>query len=254
MSRLSESAQQIAMVDGVSIWLCSLERLAAQADAYAPFLNTEERRRADRFHCARDRHRFVIGRAVLRLILGEVVGELPTQIMLGYGAYGKPYLLNQPASEDLRFNLAHAAGVAIYAVARGREVGIDLEDVRPLSDAAAIAERFFAPVEVAAFRTVLGTADEALAFFNAWTRKEAFLKALGDGLARPLDSFAVSLLPGDEPRFLWIDGDRVACWHLHAWQPCPGYVAALVMPTRPAATAAEDPPAAPGPPPPYPRL
>jgi 4'-phosphopantetheinyl transferase len=163
------------------------------------------------------------------LILAQYVGCSSDQITLGYRERGKPHLLRQPPGEDLRFNLAHTAGMAIYAVTRGREVGVDIEEVRPLPDAAAIAERFFAPAEVAAFRTVLGTEDEALAFFNAWTRKEAFLKALGDGLARPLDSFDVSLLPGDAPRLLRIDDHPAQGWQLHALEPAPGYVAALVV-------------------------
>lgn len=226
---LSGVAHPIATLDSVDLWLCHLDEVASQVDRYAPILHVEETARAHRFHFARDRDRFIVGRAALRLILARYASCLPEQITLGYGERGKPYLLGQSPDQDLRFNLAHAAGMAIYAVSRGREVGVDIEAVRPLPDAAAIAERFFAPAEVTAFRTVLGTANEALAFFNAWTRKEAFLKALGDGLARPLDSFEVSLLPGDAPRLLCIDDQPARGWHLHALEPAPGYVAALVV-------------------------
>jgi 4'-phosphopantetheinyl transferase len=229
MPLLSDATHQIATLDGVDLWLCNQDELAAQVDAYTPLLSAEELTRADRFHFERDRNHFIVGRAVLRLLLAQYVALSPEQIALGYRDRGKPYLLQQPPGHDLRFNLAHAAGIAIYAVTRGREVGVDIEQIRSLPDAAAIARHFFAPAEIAAFRTVLGTEHEAQAFFNAWTRKEAFLKALGDGLARPLDSFEVSLLPGDPARLLRIDDHPADGWQLYTLDPLPGYVVALVV-------------------------
>jgi 4'-phosphopantetheinyl transferase len=233
MPPLPKSARKIATLDGVDLWLCDQDGLAAQVESYMPLLNAEELTRADRFHFTRDRNRFIIGRAVLRLILAGYLGQPPSQLTIGYGDRGKPYLLHQPASTDLRFNLAHAEGLALYAITRGREVGVDLEKVRPLPDAAAIAERFFAPAEAAKLNSVLGTVVETQAFFNCWTRKEAFVKTDGSGLSKALDSFEVTLLPEETPHILRVEGlaQGAIPWTLHALQPTPGFVAALVVET-----------------------
>jgi 4'-phosphopantetheinyl transferase len=233
MPPLPESARKIATLDGVDLWLCDQDGLAAQVESYMPLLNAEELTRADRFHFTRDRNRFIIGRAVLRLILADYLGQPPSQLTIGYGDRGKPSLLHQSASTGLRFNLAHAEGLALYAITRGREVGVDLEKLRRLPDAAAIAERFFAPAEAAKLNSVLGTVVETQAFFNCWTRKEAFLKSEGSGLFRPLDSFEVTLLPEEAPQILSVEGLSQATlpWALYAFEPTPGFMAAMVVET-----------------------
>jgi phosphopantetheine--protein transferase-like protein len=130
---------------------------------------------------------------------------------------------------DLRFNVSHSDGLALYAIARGREVGVDVEQLRELPRAERIAERFFSTEETAALKAE--PAERRVeAFFTCWTRKEAYIKARGDGLAHPLDQFAVSLVPG-EPARLWVAGDgdarEIARWSLDALPLAPGYVAAL---------------------------
>jgi 4'-phosphopantetheinyl transferase len=231
MSLLSKSTHRIGSIDNVDLWLCHQDELALQIDAYAPLLSPEELTRAYRFHFSRDQNRFIIGRALLRLILSTYLDRAPNDVEIGYRAHGKPYLLHQPISPDLQFNLAHSEGIAIYAIAHGREVGVDLEKLRPLPDAAAIAQRFFAPAESVKLKSVLGTEQEVPTFFNGWTRKEAFLKSEGAGLFRALDSFEVTLLPEEVPQIVHVEGlaqDEISCT-LHAFEPTPGFVAALVV-------------------------
>ena len=130
----------------------------------------------------------------------------------------------------LRFNVSHSQGLAVVAVTRHREIGVDVEEVRPLPDAQPIAERCFSGEENRVFLGV-PAADRLAAFFNCWTRKEAYLKALGDGLARPLDAFDVTLLTGEPARLLRVKGDEreAARWSLRALYPALGYVGALVV-------------------------
>jgi 4'-phosphopantetheinyl transferase len=134
---------------------------------------------------------------------------------------------------DLRFNMSHAEDLCLVAVARGREVGVDLEAVRPLGDLAVLAETCFSPMELEALLAV-PESGRVHAFYSGWTRKEAVLKALGDGLARPLDSFDVTLAPGEPARLLQVDGDPTASarYELHALEPWPGFVGALAVEGR----------------------
>jgi 4'-phosphopantetheinyl transferase len=159
---------------------------------------------------------------MLRRLLGGFLGLEPERVELRYGPHGKPCV------EGLRFNLAHSHELALYAFSRGRELGVDLERIRPLRDAAAIAERYFSAEENAVLRS-LPEIQRHEAFFRCWTRKEAYLKALGDGLARPLDSFDVTLAPGEPARLLRVQGapDEAARWSLLHLDPAPGFVGAL---------------------------
>jgi 4'-phosphopantetheinyl transferase len=154
----------------------------------------------------------------------------PDAVELVYGSRGKPRLSRSFAAADLCFNVSHSEDVAVYAFTRGREVGIDVEAVRAMRDADEIAARFFSPCENESYRA-LDARDKPLGFFNCWTRKEAFIKALGDGLYHPLDNFDVSLAPGEPARILRIEqtfGD--ACgWALHGFSPGPGLIGAVVI-------------------------
>jgi 4'-phosphopantetheinyl transferase len=192
-------------------------------------LSDDERQRARRFAFDRDRRRFVVARARLRKELGSRLGVLPAAVELQYGAHGKPALAGRFAEAELRFNVSHCDDVVVYAFAAGREVGIDVEAIRALPDADAIAARFFSSRENIAYRA-LHPRDRPLGFFQCWTRKEAFIKALGEGLSHPLDSFDVSLAPGEPAELLRVGpvpgDDRT--WRLESLSPAPGYVAALV--------------------------
>ena len=196
----------------------------------AQCLSDAERQRASRFAFDRDRRRFIVGRARLRHLLASRLGVPPEAIELVYGPRGKPALSPGFADLGLRFNVSHSEDVAVYAFSRGREIGVDVEAVRELRDADDIAARFFSRRENEAYRA-LDPRDKPLGFFNCWTRKEAFIKALGDGLYHPLDRFDVSLAPGEPARILRVDdapGEDCG-WHMEAFSPASEFVAAVVV-------------------------
>jgi 4'-phosphopantetheinyl transferase len=182
--------------------------------AAAALLSEAERQRASRFVFGRDRHRFTVARSRLRELLGVRLDVRPESIELAYGNRGKPALARHFADSDLHFNVSHCGDVAVYAFALGREIGIDVEAVRAIRDADDIAARCFSRHENEAYRA-LDPSD----------------KPLGHGLYHPLDSFDVSLAPGDPAKILRIEGapgDHCS-WHMEAFSPAPGLVAAVVV-------------------------
>lgn len=214
--------------DEVHVWRVSLDLPASQVQQLRPVLAADERGRAERFRFQKDRDHFIIARGVLRLILGRYLNRDPEQLVFHYNSYGKPALLPAESEETLRFNVSHSHELALYAVSRGREVGIDLEHLRSGVDIDHIAARFFAPGEVSTLRTLPATVRNE-AFFRCWTRKEAYIKARGEGLSLPLDQFEVTLIPGQPAALLSTPGDPRAAsrWSLQDLTPAPGYVAAL---------------------------
>jgi len=214
--------------NAIEIVAAGLALEPAAVRASASLLSAAERERARRFAFGRDARRFVVGRARLRQLLGARLGVPPESVELISGARGKPALANS-GRNSLRFNLSHRDDLAVYALSWGCEVGIDVEAIRPLPDADAVAARFFSRREHAAYRA-LDPCDRPLGFFQCWTRKEAFIKALGDGLSHPLDSFDVSLAPGAPAELLRVEpvpGDDRG-WRLTSFFPAPGFVAAVV--------------------------
>jgi 4'-phosphopantetheinyl transferase len=202
---------------GVDIRCHRLELDAARLDALYAFLSAEERARAARFHFDKHRHEFIAARGMLREILGEYLKVDPKSVYFSYNSYGKP------AVDGVYFNLSHSGGLALYAVSRTRELGVDVERIDPVFAFEQIPEQFFSRVEVDALRA-LPESLQLQAFFNCWTRKEAYVKARGLGLSLELHSFDVSLAPGDPAVFLRGAGD----WSVEALTPAPGYVAAIV--------------------------
>lgn len=217
----------------VHVWRAALDRPPEETRALARLLAAEERERAASFRFARDRDRYVVGRATLRLILARYTGCDPAGLVFRLGPHGKPALERTAGAEGTEaphFNVAHADGLALYAVARGRRVGVDLERMRPIADAEQIAARFFAPRECAALAAMAPDA-RLRPFFACWTRKEAYVKATGDGLSRPLDGFAVTLAPGEPAALLDVADDpaEVERWRLAALAPARGYIGALAV-------------------------
>ena len=212
----------------VDVWTASLEPPAPLGTHLGGYLSPDEQERADRFVFPRDRNRFVAGRAFLRLLLGQYLGTEPRDLRFSYGPNGKPALADE--RNDLRFNLAHSGELAVCALARGCDLGVDLEYLRPIRDAESVARSAFSPREVARLES-LPEPERLRAFYEAWTRKEAFLKALGHGLARPLDSFDVTLGPGEPPRLLRTLGDPTEAdrFSLRAFEPEAGYVGAVAI-------------------------
>nr|AFB69926.1 4'-phosphopantetheinyltransferase 8N [uncultured bacterium] len=215
-------------MDEIHVWRAVLNVKAADLDRLQATLSHDERLRVARFRFLRDRRCFIAARGVLRHILAVYVGCEPAALRFCYSGTGKPALATDVGAPDLRFNLSHSHGLAIYVVARGREVGVDLESIQPRFVEDQIAERFFSAREVSALRALpISTQPEA--FFNCWTRKEAFVKAKGLGLTIPLNSFEVSLTPGQPAELLSFHADpsEASRWKLAALVPSPGYIAAI---------------------------
>jgi 4'-phosphopantetheinyl transferase len=213
------------------VWAVRLHAAQDVVEHLTRLLSVDEMVRARRFRFARDRRRFVVARAVLRILLARYTSTAPTALHFTYGRFGKPELA-EPAS-DLRFSVSHSADVAVYAITRGEAVGVDVETVRRHPDAESLARRFFSPQECAALESV-GERDRAQAFFNCWTRKEAYLKALGTGLSSPLDRFEVSLAPNQPAALRRVADDprEAERWSLFGFEPEPGAVGAAAVRRR----------------------
>jgi 4'-phosphopantetheinyl transferase len=217
--------------DEIHVWRAWLDQPDAGPEDMMRVLSRDERQRAGRYRFQAGRQRFVTGRAILRILLGRYLHMEPRRVPLAYGPHGKPLLAPDLSGSGLEFNLAHAGPLALYAFARDRTVGVDVEQVRSLPDADAVAARFFSARENAAYSS-LAADSRQLAFFQCWTRKEAFIKALGDGLAHPLDTFDVSLAPAEPAQLLYVASDPLEAsrWSLISLVPQHDYVAALATP------------------------
>jgi 4'-phosphopantetheinyl transferase len=193
-------------------------------------LCADERDRAMRFAAASDRRRYVAARGTLRVLLAERTGIEPALLRFAAGPHGKPSLEGQAAGSGWRFNLSHAGDLAAFAFSAGREVGIDMEPIRPVKGAERIVRQFFSSRENASF-AALAPQQRVMGFINAWTRKEAFAKATGEGLYARFADFDVSLEPGEPARLLRVgNAPGEACgWTLQDFSPAEDHVAALVV-------------------------
>lgn len=219
--------------DDVHVWRSNLDQTSSQIESFRCNLAADEQARADRFCFAAHRGHFIVARGVLRAILGRYLNRGPESLSFCYGSYGKPALAGESREDAIRFNVSHSHGAALYAVARGRDVGVDIERIRDDLAVAGIAARFFSQQEVATLRA-LPPALQRQAFFRCWTRKEAYIKARGEGLSLPLDQFDVSIA-ADEPAAILgtrPDPSEASRWSLHELTPVPGYAAALAVTGR----------------------
>ena len=204
-----------------------IHRLSLTQD-FAPFYNLlapEERIRAARFIRAEDRRRYTVARGVLRLLIGRYENLRPERVQFVHNDFGKPLLFHQT---DLQFNISHSQDLALLAFTRGCLIGVDVECKRPLPDADDIAKHHFSTSEYNIFHN-LPESKKTEAFFNCWTRKEAFIKAIGEGLTHPLNTFDITFLPREEARFLRIEGEDITTWGLQAFHPHPGFAAAVAI-------------------------
>lgn len=216
----------------VHVWAATLDRPTPVLKSFWDILSHPEKARAERFHHETDRRRFVASHGMLRLLLGAYLQRNPEDLRFDQSPQGKPSLV-EVRNGTLLFNMAHSEGLALYAVARDREVGIDVEWHREDLETKQIAEQFFSPAEVSTLRSI-PRHQQKEAFFNCWTRKEAFLKAIGQGLSTELDQFEVAFAPGQKPAILktvWNPGEALR-WNLVALHPNPFYSAALVAEGR----------------------
>ncbi len=212
----------------VHVWCAGLDQCESRIQQLESILSDEEQSRAQRFYFQKDRDHFIVARGTLRDILSRYLNRQPERLNFCYNEYGKPMLAEN--SGRLSFNISHSGNIALYAVTYGREVGIDVEQIRPDFAEEPIARRFFSPAETAVF-SVLAAHEKKEAFFSCWTRKEAFIKATGKGVSFGLDNFDVSLVPDKPAALLSVKGDKKEArrWSLKNLDIQPDYRAALAV-------------------------
>jgi 4'-phosphopantetheinyl transferase len=218
----------VAMPDSiVHVWRATLDPPVRHVERLTGLLSEAEHVRAGQFCLERDRRRFVVRRGLLRLILGWYLTIPADRLRLSSGVAGKPGLAPSQA-RGIDFSLSHSHGIALYAVTCDRRIGVDIERVRTVPGSHGLAEQVLSPREYAVFRALPRERQQA-ALFCAWTRKEAYAKACGQGLSCPFDRIDVSLPPFEPPRPLSIHGDprEASGWSLQDVTPVPGYAAAV---------------------------
>jgi 4'-phosphopantetheinyl transferase len=219
--------------DVVHVWRASLEQSLSAVKRFEHTLSIDERLRADRFYFRQDRDRFIVARGILRAILGHYLDRAPQTLAFIYSFYGKPSLALESEANPIRFNISHSHETALYAVSRGREIGVDVERVRDGLAIEEIVTSFFSGPELSALSSLPAELQKR-AFFACWTRKEAYIKAKGEGLSLPLAQFDVSLIPG-EPATLTAtrpNSEEAHRWSLHELTLGPDYAAAFVVEGR----------------------
>ncbi len=216
--------------DEVQLWRVELEAIGSDESRWQKVLSPDETKRASRFHFSSDRQRFVASRALLRIILAGYLATNPTNLSFSYSNKGKPSLGPAHAESDITFNISHSSGIALLAFTRRRQIGIDVEQVRRNSDLEAIARRFFSAHEQKQL-AALPNEERVDGFFRCWTRKEAYIKATGDGLSLPLSQFDVSLGAGEKRALLATrpDDSEAGHWLLSEVPAGGGYAAALCV-------------------------
>jgi 4'-phosphopantetheinyl transferase len=210
--------------DEVHVWAWALEPAMADLPAHIEILDQQERERMQRFHFSPDRTRYAVAHANLRRILGAYLQQPAAGLRFHADGFGKPSLHQNESSSPLHFSLSHCRSIALLAVATGRPVGVDVEEVRPIE--AEVADSHFSASERVQLNRLQGDAW-LLGFYRCWTRKEAILKAEGVGLSRPLDSFDVSLLPDETPELLGTRKHFSYPWTLHDLLPSEDTIGAV---------------------------
>jgi 4'-phosphopantetheinyl transferase len=212
----------------IQVWLIEFDRFGDDEGAWRTGLVDEEQKRAALYRFARDRKQYAVTRTCLRSLLASYLETKPLAVDIRYAEHGKPYLSGPYG--DLQFNVSHSDGVALLAFCRGKMLGVDVERIREDVEAEDIAKRFFSPAEQSALLH-LSAERRRQAFFACWTRKEAFIKAIGDGLSLPLHQFDISVDPGQPAALL---ATRPVSTEAGEWSLCDlevpcGYAAALAV-------------------------
>jgi 4'-phosphopantetheinyl transferase len=225
----STDARELSQ-ENIQVWTFPSTAPDDTVAALLRVLNTEETERAARFQFAHLRDSFVVAHGVLRFLLGRYMRIDPAKIQFSFNSKGKPVATE---ANGIKFNMTHSGGLTVIALAMECEIGVDVEKIRPLSDLLQIAERHFCQEEAAELRSVPSEQREN-AFFRCWTRKEAYLKAIGAGLSAPLNGFRVPVDPKMVPRFIHINHDiaEANVWELHDLNVGFGYAAALAYRAR----------------------
>lgn len=217
----------------VHVWASSLRVSSDILTGFMAMLSPLEKEHAGKFKFHLHRNRFIAGRGLLRTILGRYLQTRPSKLDFVYSPQGKPALDLKSGGAGFHFNLAHTEDLALFGVTRVGPVGVDVESIRPVKEIGDLVARFFSQRENMSFQKV-PMGGKPAAFFNFWTRKEALLKATGEGITSSLNLVEVSFLPDEPARVLAISGDskKAASWSLHALSPAPGFVGAVAIQAR----------------------
>ena len=214
----------------IHVWRAIVDVPFARLQVYQDTLSPDEQARAQRFKLSQHQRRFTAARGILRQILARYLRTPPRDIRFESGPFGKPFV-QDPVNQPLHFNVSHSQHMAVYAVSLDIEVGIDLEGERDSLDYTGLAERICSPEEFTAFQQ-LPQAEQQAAFFRCWTRKEAFIKAIGKGFSFPLKHVTVSFPPDEPPRILNVQGHVPAAWSLFNLPLGQGFWGALAVAGR----------------------
>ena len=225
----SEARELLSLAAGeVHVWRGELNQPEHLLEKFRSTLEEHELQRASRFHFEKHRRHFVAGRGVLRQLLAQYLDTKPETLKFSYGAYGKPALNGEHKNSPLRFNMSHSHEVALFAFAEDRELGVDVEHIRADFASEEIARHYFSRREVETFN-VIPKQDQVEAFFRCWTRKEAYIKAIGKGLSQPLDKFDVTLAAEQPAALLWCSEDDASRWSMYNLDVGGGYAGALAV-------------------------
>jgi 4'-phosphopantetheinyl transferase len=220
---------------GIEIWAVALESTPSGIEACRSWLSPEEDAKATRFRFDEHRRDYILSHGALRLLVAAYQGVAPDVVTFSSGDHGKPFIAGKTTGETqcpIAFNMAHSGSFAVLAFASGGELGIDVERIREMPDLERIARHFFSPAEVGDLVALPGD-QRTSGFFRCWTRKEAFLKAGGEGFSKPLDSFQVEFRPDRAPRILQPPGTVLSGWNLQDLKVGAAHVGALAYPGRP---------------------
>ena len=215
-----------SLSNSVHVWIVRLKGQDTCFDHCQAMLNERELHRASRFYYEPLRRTFTLSHGCLRALLGLYLGVPPQDVEFGYGVRSKPFI-EKPVT-DLRFNQSDSGDLVAFAFTAGCEIGVDIEENRPLSDLESVVANVFTPREIVELCGIDSPLQQE-AFFATWTRKEAYVKALGDGLMIPTDSFRVTVCPKAEVPRVYFDkrSATVDDWQLHSFHPSPGYLGAI---------------------------
>jgi len=221
---------ELISTNEVHVWRVFIDTTDFQSESLRGILSTDELTRAEQFRFERDQKRFIMARGILRKILSSYLGMKPHQLRFEYTSHGKPVLAANSACNNLGFNLSHSGAIALYAVTRGSNIGIDLERIHDNLDVGLIAQRFFSPGEIRSLERIDDNKRTEV-FFQYWTRKEAFIKAMGDGVSFPMELCDVSLFSERALSPITLLGDPIESrgWYGKDLFPGHGYAAAIAV-------------------------
>jgi 4'-phosphopantetheinyl transferase len=219
--------------DEIHIWCTSLDQPVSFVEKLVCTLSIDERARAEGFYFEQDRIRFIVRHGILRMILGYYLGVEAGELRFFYGRNGKPRLADTFGKDTILFSMSSSKELGLYGFTRNCEIGVDVERVRDIPEMDQIVDRIFSEREAQVYRA-LPEHLKREALFACWTRKEAFVKATGDGLSQPLDKFELTVDPGESARLLAIDGDQKSArqWSIHGLKPASEFAAAIAGEAR----------------------